>query len=143
MSAPPTLKDLPKTRLANAAPVLKQPIGAALRTTPGAEESARRRPRVLGNDVDDTVYDIRTPYRASWAPYDFDPVNILQRYVELIPVHSRSDGCVNAPAVDQNQNFVRIPAIKTADADGPCIGIDPRNVDAGHKTEQVENVGGS
>ena len=47
---------------------------------------------VLGNDVDDSIYRVRSPDRASRATDHLDAVNVLDQRVLRFPIHAGGEG---------------------------------------------------
>src|SRR6202022_2891853 len=53
----------------------------------------------LGDDVYDGIDGILSPDGSARAPNDFDPLNILEQCVLDLPINTREQRRVNAPAV--------------------------------------------
>src|ERR1700731_263957 len=71
--------------------------------TAGGDESSMSIFSAFGDDIDDSVYGVCSPDGSTWAPNDFDPLNILEQCVLDLPIDTCEQRRVNAPAVDKHQ----------------------------------------
>ena len=96
---------------------------------------------LLGGDIDHSVDRVGSPYGGAGSPYDLDAINVLQRHVLCIPKHSGQHGRIHRPAVDQNQELVRILPVEASDADGPFAGVNLGHIHSWNHAQQVGYVG--
>src|SRR5260370_40829878 len=66
----------------------------------GGDESSMSILGVFGNDIDNCVDGICSPDGSARASDDFDPFNILEQCVLDLPINTREQRRVNAPAVN-------------------------------------------
>ena len=96
---------------------------------------------MLGDDVDHPVDGIGSPQGRAGTADDLDPLDILQQDVLHFPVNPGKSVAVNAAAIDQDQQFVGEAAVGTAAVHRPLVGVDARDVEAGHHAQGVRDVG--
>src|ERR1700674_2727900 len=72
----------------NAPPILRCPLGLPVRSSTGRDQCS---PRVQGTfrcNVNYSINGVSAPERRARPADHFDPVNILERHVLRVPVHS-------------------------------------------------------
>ncbi len=89
---------------------------------------------VLGDDVDDAIYGIRSPDGSAGSADDFDPVDVVHVGVLRVPIGAGKKRCVDRPAVDQNQNRTRQICSKAANSNRPVAAVDASDLDAGNQS---------
>ena|SRR5437879_174048 len=90
---------------------------------------------VLGDDIDHSVDGICSPNRTARAADDFDPLDILKHCVLDLPINPRVQWCVHGSAVDQHEYVSGEGTPESAHTDGPCIRVDPCDLNTGCQTE--------
>jgi hypothetical protein len=71
------------------------------------QQAALRLARLSRNDVDDAVDGVRAPQGRAGAADHLDPVDILGWNRLHVPINPAEQGCVDAAAVDQDEQLVR------------------------------------
>src|SRR3977135_1389832 len=97
----------------------------------------------FSDDVNDAVNRIGPPQCRPRTTDDFNAIHIFQHDVLHVPIHSREQGGVDAPAVDENQQLVVETAIEASRADGPLVLVDASYFEAGNESQSFWNAGGA
>src|SRR2546425_358713 len=97
---------------------------------------------LLADDVDYAIYCISSPQCSARAPDHFDPIDILEHHILNIPVHTGKQRRIHTSTVDEDQQLVVEPPIKSARSDGPLVLVDARHFKPGHKSQRVGNARG-
>src|SRR5258708_9849681 len=98
---------------------------------------------ILADEVDYAVHGIGAPQSRARASDHFNPVDILEHYVLHIPVDARKKRCIHAPPVDEDQQLVVEPAIKSSRCNGPLVLIDARHFQTWDKSQRFRNTLGA
>ncbi len=59
--------------------------------------------RVLGDDVDYTIYSIRSPDCAAGAANDFDPIYVFKQHILEFPIDAGKKRRIDVSAIDQDK----------------------------------------
>src|SRR6476659_6471663 len=78
-----------------------------------------------GCDVDHTVDGVCAPERSTRSANDFDAVDIFQRQILNVPIHTGEERGVNTAAVDEHKELVGKFVIETAGTDRPGMRVLP------------------
>src|SRR4030088_904665 len=97
----------------------------------------------LRDDVDYSIYGVRSPDSPTWSADDFNPVDVLQQRVLNFPIHAAEEGRINASAVDQHEYRAGKAAFESAHTHRPLIGVDSRYFHSRHQSECLWNACGS
>src|SRR5712672_4419380 len=79
---------------------------------------------LLADNVANAIYSIGAPQHRAWSTDHFNSVDILEQYVLDIPIHAGKQRRIHASAVDQHQQLVVEPAVKSARRDRPFVRVD-------------------
>src|SRR5258706_15020297 len=96
-----------------------------------------------GDDVDYSVDGIRSPDSAPRPTDHFNALNILQRGGLDLPINTRAKRCVNAPSVDQYEQFAGDHRSKPAYAHRPVIGVDLCHFNPRRQAQDFGNIPGA
>ena len=97
-----------------------------------ADQSALSVGRILGDDVDDTIYRVGAPKRATRSPDDFNTFDALQLNIQRFPHDAREEGGVGTPAINKHQQFAGIAPAKAAHRNRPRIVVYGTHMDPRH-----------
>src|ERR1700730_6396644 len=110
--------------MSNSSSVLKQSLSGLVGTCAGAHEATLCSSGALGDDIDDPINRICAPDRASGTADHLNAVDVLQRYILLVPIDTRGERRVHAPSVDQDQHFISVTVREAANANRPNVGVE-------------------
>ena len=93
-----------------------------------------------GDDIDHPVHGVGAPNRSARSANHFDPLDVFQGKILLVPQHCRKRWLIQRASVDQSQDLVGVERIEPTDTDRPLVGIDLRHLYTRHQAQQVGNI---
>ena len=103
-----------------------------LRVGGGRDHHALRFRGGLGDAVDDSIYGIRAPQRSSRSANHLDSVDVLDRYVQRVPINTAKKLAVFAAAINQDLHFVVKYVAESARAQLPVMVVSLGHVEPRH-----------
>src|SRR5258706_5531918 len=94
----------------------------------------------FSDDVNDAINRIGAPQCRPRTTDDFNAIHIFQHDVLHVPIHSREQGGVDAPAVDENQQLVVETAIEPTQAVAPLVFFDASYFEASTNSQSSCNA---
>jgi|GEM_PF-4497952 len=95
--------------------------------------------RLLGDDVDHSVYGIGSPHHSPRTPYHFDLLYVAHGDIDRVPDDAGKQRRIERPPVDHDQNLVGIHPRRPADGHRVGTVVQRENRHARHPAEGFGN----
>ena len=97
---------------------------------PGLPIEALRVLATFGDDIDDSIHDIGAPKRGARATDDFNTIDVFQQHILRFPIDTGEGRSINAPPINQHQEFVGKTIVESAGGNCPFIRVDAGDIEA-------------